>query len=298
MKNDSGKLEKVMENRKGVFMQIEFKKYVAAGNDFLVFREEDLVGVNYNDLAYKVCNRRFSLGSDGILIASHSNIADIKMLYYNSDGSQGEMCGNGIRSFSKYIYEESIVEKECFTIETLDGLKYIELTVEKGEVKQISVNMGKATLEAKKIPVMIESDIVIDEVLDLGFKKYKYSAVRLGVPHLVIFMDKVDKSNINEYGKKIENLDIFPEKINVNFVEVVDSNNIEIFTWERGAGRTLGCGTGSSSAVYLGNYKNLLSNEVNVKTEGGALKVLIDEDIYMIGSAELIASGKLLYRRD
>ncbi len=278
---------------------LKFDKYVAAGNDFVIFDGRECLGVDYNDLALKVSNRHFGIGCDGIMICENSTIADIKMLYYNSDGSQGEMCGNGIRSFTKYIYDYGIVKKKSISIATLAGIQYIELkTDEFDRASEIRVNMGRPIFEGAKIPVTIHKEKILEEELKIDDRDFKFSAVLVGVPHVVIFVDDIANIDINDIGRKIENHEFFPNKTNVNFVKIIDRNEINIYTWERGAGRTLGCGTGSCASVVIGNLLNKLDNKVKVNTEGGHLEVELKDDyeIIMTGSASHIARGEYLYQ--
>lgn len=276
---------------------MKFDKYQAAGNDFIIINGLVEHDENYNDLALKICDRHFGIGADGLMICVRSNVSDIKMIYYNSDGSQGEMCGNGIRSFSKYIYDHKIVEKKSISIETLAGIKYVYLEVDgEDNVENIKVDMGYPIFEPLKIPVDIEKNGVFEEELDIEGETYTYSALKVGVPHAVIFVENIDDYDINNLGGKIERHGTFPQNINVDFVEVIDRDNIEIYTWERGAGRTLGCGTGSCASVVIGKRLDLLNNSVKVKTEGGNLSIELrdDEKIYMIGNAVHIANGHFL----
>ena len=276
---------------------MRFDKYVAAGNDFIIFNGIGKSGVDYNKLALNVCNRHYGIGADGIMVCEDSLVGDIKMLYYNSDGSQGEMCGNGIRCFSKFIYDYGIVEKQEISIETLDGIKDISLKINAvNQIQEIKVNMGYPTFEPDKIPVQLDKDKVIEKVIIIDGKEYIYSAVLVGVPHVVIFLDDINEIDIDQLGKKIENDPIFPRKTNVNFIEILDKENINIYTWERGAGRTLGCGTGSCSSVIIGKILGKLDSKVSVNTEGGNLRVELGENlkINMIGNATHIAKGEIL----
>ena len=276
---------------------MKFDKYQAAGNDFIIVNGLDKQNEDYGNLARKICDRHFGIGADGLMVCKNSNVSDIKMLYYNRDGSQGEMCGNGIRSFSKYIYDHKIVEEKKISIETLAGIKYVFLkTDDSGFVENIKVDMGYPIFEPLKIPVDIEKNEVFEEEMNLEGRLYTYSALKVGVPHAVIFVDDIGDFNINYIGRKIEEHKLFPENINVNFVKVIDRDNIEIYTWERGAGRTLGCGTGSSPSVVIGKRLDKLNSNVDVKTEGGNLKIELEEDekIYMIGDAIHIAKGSFL----
>lgn len=276
---------------------MKFNKYQAAGNDFIIINGLEKQDEDYKDLALKICDRHFGIGADGLMICKRSNVSDIKMLYYNRDGSQGEMCGNGIRSFAKYIYDHKIVQKKSISIETLAGIKYVYLELDgEDNVKNIKVDMGYPIFEPLKIPVDIEKNEAFEEELDIDGELYTYSALKVGVPHAVIFVDDIADYDINNLGEKIEKHEIFPQNINVDFVEVIDRDNIEIYTWERGAGRTLGCGTGSCSSVVIGKRSDRLNSSVNVKTEGGNLSIELrdDEKIYMIGDAVHIANGYFL----
>ena len=280
---------------------MRFDKFVAAGNDFIIFNGMEEQKTEYSELALKVCDRHFGIGADGIMVCKKSDIADIKMLYFNSDGSQGEMCGNGIRSFAKYIYDHKIVEKQSISIETLDGIKYIDILRDELEkASMITVDMGYPTFKASEIPINLNKEKIVGEIITIDEKKYEYSALLVGVPHVVIFIEHIDEVDINELGKKIENHPLFPKKTNVNFIEVIDHNNINIYTWERGAGRTLGCGTGSCASVVVGNMLNILSDKVHVNTEGGNLRVELKENhkIYMTGSATHIAKGEFFSKED
>ncbi|MBW4827082.1 MAG: diaminopimelate epimerase [Clostridiaceae bacterium] len=275
---------------------MKFTKMVAAGNDFILYNGFDYTVNNYSNLAKKSCNRHFGIGADGIMVCEKSDVADIKMIYYNSDGSRGEMCGNGIRCFSKYIYENKILNKKSFTIETLAGIKTIWLEINDDTVEIIKVNMGVPIFESNMIPVSIDSDEVLLESIVIDGINIMFSSVLVGVPHTVIFVDDIKHVDINGLGEKLESHSIFPEKTNVNFVEILDRNNINIYTWERGAGRTLGCGTGSCASVVLGKKLGKLNNIVNVKTEGGQLQVELKDNynIYMKGGATTICTGKML----
>ncbi len=273
---------------------IEFDKYVAAGNDFIIFDGKKDLPDDYGKLALTICDRHFGLGADGIMVSKESSIADIKMVYYNSDGSQGEMCGNGIRSFSKFIFEKGIIRKKSISIETLAGIQYVEIFENSlGKAEKISVNMGQPIWKGKDIPTSLDKEEVINETIVIDDKAYLFSAILMGVPHVVIFVEDIKNIDINGLGREIEVHDYFPRKTNVNFIEVVDRDKINIYTWERGAGRTLGCGTGSTASVLIGNRLGLLNDYVQVKTEGGSLEISIADDYnaFMIGSANHIGQG-------
>lgn len=275
---------------------MKFDKYVAAGNDFILFNgiEENIKA--YNDLALKVCDRHFGIGADGIMVCENSDVADIKMIYYNSDGSQGEMCGNGIRSFVKYVYDYGIARSKSIAVETLAGIKYVTMETDNlGEVASITVDMGEPIFHGSKIPIEINKEKIIQEIISIDGNKYRFSALKVGVPHVVIFVKDIKEININDLGRKIETYPLFPRKTNVNFVEIIDHNNINIYTWERGAGRTLGCGTGSCASVVIGNLLDKLYKKVSVNTEGGSLVIEWRDDykILMSGNATHIARGEI-----
>lgn len=266
----------------------------AIGKDFIVFEGIKYHIEDYSKLAIKACDSYFSFGVDGILVCENSNIADIKMIYYNSDGSEGEICGNEIICFAKYVYEEGLVNKEEFTVETLEGIKPVYLEVRNNEVKNIMVNMGRPIFTPKDIPVNINKDKVIEEILQIDGCNIVFSSVLVGVPHTVIFVNDIRDIDINEIGKKIETCSLFPKKTDVNFVEILNRNNISIYTWKRDIGRTLSSGTGSCAAVGIGNLIGKLGTNVNVKTEGGDLQIQIkDDEIYMKGGANRICDGIL-----
>lgn len=276
---------------------MEFTKMEAAGNDFVLFNGFKYNIENLGALAKKACDRHYSVGGDGIMVCENSNIADIKMIYYNSDGTEGEMCGNGIRCFSKYVYENNFINKTEFTVETLAGIKTIVLELDgNNKVKTIMVNMGKANLKPSTIPVIFNRERVLEEKLEIDGEEVIFSSVLVGVPHVVIFVDNIENININELGKKIENHPIFPQKTNVNFIKIAKRNKIHIYTWERGAGRTLACGTGASASVFIGNLLGKLDNKVKVMAEGGELEIQIKENhqIFMKGGANTICKGIFL----
>ncbi|QXM05569.1 diaminopimelate epimerase [Crassaminicella indica] len=273
---------------------MKFTKMHGAGNDFVLFNGLEQKIDDYGKLALQVCDRHFSVGGDGMMVVEKSNIADMKMIYFNSDGSQGEMCGNGIRCFAKFVYDNKILDKEIFTVETLAGIKTIWLDVEKDRVKSVKVNMGKPIFNAKDIPVAYKEQRVIEKNIEINGQKIIFSSVLVGVPHTVIFVDSINDIDINELGRKIENHPIFPKKTNVNFVEINSRNSINVYTWERGAGRTLACGTGCCSSVVVGNVLNKLDKKVEVRAEGGIIEVEIKDEfeIFMKGTATTICVGE------
>lgn len=271
---------------------IEFQKLHGLGNDFIIINGINKEIGNLNDLAKKVCNRNFGIGSDGMIIVKESQIADIKMLFYNADGSQAPMCGNGIRCFAKFVYDNKILNKISFTVETLGGIMKPEVFIDDLKVKSVTVNLGKPIYSSKLIPVLSENDTFIDEEIEVENNKYNISAVIIGSVHAIIFTPNLESIDIEKIGPIIEKHKIFPEKINVNFCKIIDNNNIEVLTWERGVGKTLACGTGASAAAIIANKLYNLNNIINVHLLGGSVTIeTIDREVYMNGPAELICSG-------
>ncbi|WP_432204509.1 diaminopimelate epimerase [Cetobacterium somerae] len=275
---------------------MKFSKMQGAGNDFLLFDGVKNKYENYSEMARKLCDRRYGVGGDGIMIAEESQIADIKMTYYNSDGSKGEMCGNGIRCFSKFVYEEGIIKKNKIIIETGDGIKEARLTISGEKVDLVTINMGKARLSSKEIPILTEKENVINEIISINGEQLKYSGVLIGVPHAIVISEDLDNVDVNGIGKIMEKNSLFPKGINVNFIQVLEKDRIKIKTWERGAGRTFACGTGSCSGVYIANLLDLVDKEVWVETEGGLLKIELQKDeIFMTGGAETTFKGEVIW---
>ena len=275
---------------------MRFWKLQGIGNDFIAIdgRYDNINSDEYGSLAKKVCHRRFSVGADGLLVVKNSNLADIEMVYYNSDGSRASMCGNGLRCFVKFVYDNNIVNKEEFKVYTLDGIKKIKINLSNNEIDTITVNMGRGSFKSKDIPVNSNKDKFINEEINVLDQKFIISSMLMGVPHAVVFVDDINMDEIHKYGPIIEKHQVFPKKTNVNFVKIIDEKNILVRTWERGCGYTLGCGTGITASVIISNYLNKVENHVNVTSEGGSIIIdLINDEAYMTGKAEKICEGNL-----
>ncbi|MDU3335466.1 diaminopimelate epimerase [Paraclostridium bifermentans] len=274
---------------------MNFWKLHGVGNDFIAIdgRFDNKDSNDYSDLAKKVCHRRFCVGADGLLVVKTSDISDVEMVYYNSDGSRANMCGNGLRCFCKFVYDNNIVKDTEFSVYTLDGIKKISLNIESEKNYTIRVNMGKPNFNPKNIPVNTNKEVFIKEKLLIDNKEVEVSSILMGVPHTIVFVDELIKEDIYKYGKLIEENEIFPNKTNVNFVKVDDKDNIHVYTWERGCGYTLGCGTGMTASVILANYLGKTNEIVNVKSEGGSVRIELLDDVYMIGNAVKICEGTL-----
>lgn len=261
------------------------------GNDFVVLEDRDGKFLNReSEIARIICDRHFGIGADGILLIRNSDEADVEMVIINSDGSYAAMCGNGIRCFAKYVYDEGILKKNKISIKTGDGIKIAEIIEETGVAKSVRINMGLPSFIPSEIPALTNEEI-IDYSVEINNKNYKLNSMLMGVPHTVIL------GNLNNFdvceGSYIEkNKEIFPEGTNVNFCEVVDKAHIKVKTWERGAGATLACGTGCCASVVACNKLGLINKKAEVSVPGGVVEIEIcDEAVYMTGSAAITFRG-------
>lgn len=274
-------------------VELVFWKMHGLGNDYILvdnrggwLREEKL-----SQLAQKLCRRRFSVGADGLLLVCGSTVADVKMRIFNADGSEAEMCGNGIRCLAKYCYENRIVGRSEMRIETLAGVKTVWLDVAEGRVKSVTVDMGSPIFRREHIPVAGEGEF-IDEELKVNDKVFRATCLSVGNPHCVIFVEDVDGFPVERYGPIIEKSPLFPKRINVEFVQVIRRDLIKVRVWERGVGETLACGTGACASVVAGNMLGKVDNECAVRLLGGELKVKYsDSRIFMSGPAETVYKG-------
>jgi diaminopimelate epimerase len=273
---------------------MKFWKMHGLGNDYVVIdnRDAKISDREASELAVKLCKRRFSVGADGVLFVSNSTVADVKMRIFNADGSEAEMCGNGIRCFAKYCYENDITQKSEVIVETLAGNKRTWLTVENGVVQSVMVDMGIPELERSKIPMAGQGKF-INEDLQVDGDTYKATCLSVGNPHCVIFVDSVDDFPVELVGSKIENHQLFPKRTNVEFAQVLGENEVKVRVWERGCGETLACGTGACATVIAGNLLEKLGGEVRVHLLGGDLEVEYADCLLMNGAAEKVFEGTL-----
>ena len=275
---------------------LRFWKMHGLGNDYIVINNMDgrINSESMSELAKTLCQRRYSVGADGLLFACKSEKADIKMRIFNPDGSEAEMCGNGIRCLAKFCYENRITKKREMTIETLAGIKRIWLyTDELGkEVKTVKVDMGEPSFEREAIP-MLGKGKFIDEELEVDGERYKASCVSVGNPHCVIFTEEIDHVPVEEIGPKIEHHELFPKRVNVEFVQVISPKEIKIRVWERGVGETLACGTGACASVVVSHILGKTDKKVKVNLLGGSLEIYYDGRIFMEGPAVKVFAGKL-----
>ena len=281
---------------------VKFEKYQGLGNDFIIVNEKELIekGIpDYNEFAALVCDRHFGIGADGLLILKY--VANMPfMFYYNSDGSQAPMCGNGIRCFAHYIKNNNIVGEDTFVVKVVPGDLTIETHQEEENDFWAKVNMGKPIFAVNKI-IKTDKEEFINEKIMINNEEIEISYIFMGTDHAVVFVENLTKVNVVELGAAIENYtELFPKKTNVNFVQVKDRKNIEIITWERGAGLTLACGTGATASSVVANYLGLVENKVNVRVPGGELIIEAngkDSDAFMTGPSEKIAEGNYMIKR-
>jgi len=273
---------------------MKFWKMHGLGNDYIVIdnRDEKIREDKTNALARKLCERRFSVGADGLLLVYDSAIADARMRIFNADGSEAEMCGNGIRCFAKYCYENNIAKKKELKIETLAGIRKVWLTVKDGEVKGAKVDMGSPVLERSSLP-MLGRGKCIDEDLEVDGERFKVTCLSVGNPHCVIFVEDIRNFPVNQIGPKIEGHKLFPKRVNVEFVKVLNKGELSVRVWERGVGETLACGTGACASVVAGNLLKKVDNKATVHLLGGDLEIEYSGSILMTGPAEKVFEGEL-----
>lgn len=275
---------------------MKFTKIHGLGNDYLYINNLKGNIKDLNNLSIKLCDRHLGIGADGIITLENSKVADYKMRIFNSDGTEAEMCGNGIRGLAKYIYDNKISNKENLTIETKSGIRSIELIVKDNKIDSCIVDMGEIILNSKDIPVNIEKDKCINEKIKIDNKTYEFTSISVGNPHCVIFLEAIDKLNLNDIGYKLEHHPIFPNKTNVEFIEIIDKNNIKMRVWERGSGETLACGTGATASVVAGVLTNKLNNNCTVHLPKGILNVYYNKNTnhaYLKGTNETVFEGKI-----
>lgn len=275
---------------------MKFTKMHGIGNDYVYVNCFEESVKNPAEVSKFVSNRHFGIGSDGLILISPSAIADFRMNIYNADGSQAEMCGNGIRCVAKYVYDYGLTDKTEISVETLAGIKYLRLQVENGKVASVEVNMGAPILEPKEIPVAVEESPVVNVPVEVKGKIYHMTCVSMGNPHAIIFMNNVKDLDIEAIGPYFENHMVFPKRTNTEFVEVLDRNTVNMRVWERGSDETLACGTGACATTVACILNDKTENEVTVHLLGGDLKIRWDREanqVYMTGPATVVFDGEI-----
>ena len=278
---------------------MKFTKMQGLGNDYVYVNCFKETVENPSSVAKFVSNRNFGIGSDGLILICPSETADFQMVMYNADGSRGEMCGNGIRCVAKYVYDYGLTDKTCISVETLGGIKYLDLTVEDGKVRLVKVDMGEPHLAPEEIPIaMDDKDVgkVLDEEIDVDGTVYRMTGVSMGNPHTVVYMDDLKGLEIEKIGPKFESHPRFPQRINTEFAHVLDEHTVEMRVWERGSGETLACGTGACAVAVASILNGLTKRSVTVKLLGGDLMIEWNEEnghVFMTGPAEVVFDGEI-----
>lgn len=277
---------------------VNFVKMEGLGNDYVYVdctKFDDKRVEEISKMAKKISDRHFGIGSDGLILICKSDIADFRMRMFNSDGSEAEMCGNGIRCVAKFVYDNGLTNKEQINIETLAGIKKIDLTVEDGKVALATVNMGRPILEAEKIPVISDENPVKNLKLKAEDREFIFTCVSMGNPHAVTVIDDVDSFEIEKYGPLLEVNEKFPKKANIEFIQIIDKTHIKMRVWERGAGETLACGTGACAVCVSAILNDLVekNEEINIELLGGTLKIRWDDYVYMTGPAKTVFKGEI-----
>ncbi len=277
---------------------MKFTKMHGIGNDYIYVNCFEEKVENPEKLAVTLSDRRFGIGGDGLILIMPSDTADFRMRMFNADGSEGMMCGNGTRCIGKYVYDYGLTDKTSITLQTKSGIKKLELYPDKSnKIAQVKVDMGKAILKPSDIPVRSDGDTFINQPVTVNSKLYNMTCVSMGNPHAVIFTDGIDMMDLEKTGPLFEKHELFPERVNTEFVEVIDSKNLRMRVWERGSGETLACGTGAC-AVAVAAVLNGISRydeEISVSLRGGILKITYcsDGSVFMTGPACQVFDGNI-----
>ena len=282
---------------------MKFTKMHGIGNDYIYINgfEGDIVPEEMIEEIVAMSDRHKGIGGDGVIFIMSSDVADAKMRMFNADGSEGKMCGNGIRCVGKYIYEHDISHNNPLKIETASGIKTLNLEVAQGKVESVTVDMGSPILDPKLIPVDLDVEQVINYPLVVNGQEYMITCVSMGNPHCVIFTEGIDYLDLESIGPLFENNPIFPERTNTEFIEIIDDKTMKMRVWERGSGETLACGTGASASVVAAIYNNIFTRnqEIKVILKGGELYITLTSDnhVFMRGSATEVFTGEYKLKR-
>ena len=279
---------------------IKFTKMHGLGNDYVYIDcySKDVDLGNISDLAKFMSNRHFGIGSDGIILICKSDIADFKMRMFNFDGSEAEMCGNGIRCVGKFVYDKGLTNKKTIEVETLAGIKKLNLNVKNDKVETVRVDMGEPIFNPKEIPVNFDKEPVKDLKIRALDKEFSFTCISMGNPHAITIVDNTKEFNIKKYGPVLEVDEHFPKRSNIEFIEIKDKNNVKMRVWERGSGETLACGTGACATAVACNINELTERKVNVELLGGTLEIEWDEKtnhVFMTGPAVTVFEGKIKF---
>lgn len=281
---------------------MKFTKIHGLGNDYIYVDARKYKIDNPNHLSKILSNRHLGIGSDGLILLLKPTIneADFKMRIFNSDGSEAEMCGNGIRGLAKFIFDNNFSKKTKLNIETNCGIKKLDLEIKKKNLENITVDMGEIILDCDKIPVNFNGNTCINQKLKINDNDFYFTAVSVGNPHCVIFTENIENIDLEKLGPMIENNEIFPNKTNVEFIKIIDENNISMRVWERGSGETLACGTGATASVVAGILNNKLNNTCIVHLKEGTLRIYFDnltKHAFLTGGATKVFDGKIKVKK-
>ncbi len=275
---------------------MKFTKMHGCGNDYVYVNLFQEKLENPAETSIKVSDRHFGIGSDGLITIGPSDIADFRMRIYNADGSEAEMCGNGIRCVAKYVYDHKLTDKTEISVESGAGIKYLTLYIKDGKVDQVRVDMGEPILEPAQIPVVSDKDKVIDEPIEVGGKTWNMTCVSMGNPHAVVFVDDTEHFELEKYGPLFENHERFPKRTNTEFVQVISRTEANMRVWERGSAETWACGTGTCATVMACILNKKTDNKVLVHLRGGDLTIEYDENtnhVFMTGPATEVFNGEI-----
>lgn len=273
---------------------MKFTKMHGCGNDYIYVNCFEEKVENPSEVAIKVSNRRFGIGSDGLILIKPSEVADCFMDMYNMDGSRGKMCGNGIRCVGKYVYDNGIATKDVITVETLSGIKTLKVTAVNGRAELLRVDMGSPIFKPELVPVKLPGDIIIDRPVNTGFGEVRLTCVSMGNPHAVMFVEDAQNAPVHTLGRELEISEIFPEQANIEFCQVISDTEVRMRVWERGSGETWACGTGACATVVACVLNGRTKDEVTVHMNGGDVIIKYDREndtVYMTGPATTVCTG-------
>lgn len=275
---------------------MKFTKMHGCGNDYVYVNCFEETIENPSEIARFVSDRHFGIGSDGMILICPSEIADFRMAMYNLDGSEGKMCGNGVRCIAKYVYDHQLTDKTRISLETLGGIKYLDLNIKDGKVETVKVDMGEPILTPADIPVNLSGDTIINEPVEVEGSIWNITCISMGNPHAVVFVDDTKSLNLEKIGPAFEKHPIFPEQVNTEFVHVIDRKTVDMRVWERGSGETFACGTGACATAMACILNGKTEDEVLVHLVGGDLLIQYDRKtnhIFMTGPATEVFSGEI-----
>jgi len=275
---------------------MKFTKMHGAGNDYIYVNAMQEQVLNPSEIAIRISDRHFGIGSDGLVLIMTSDCADFRMRMFNSDGSESEMCGNATRCIAKFVFEKGLTDKQSVTLETKAGIKVLDMTVIDGKVSTVRVDMGEPILEPANIPMDFPGDYAIQVPVTVRGKEYLLNGVSMGNPHAVIFTEGIDALNLPVIGPDFEHNELFPKKTNTEFVEIIDNEHVRMRVWERGAGETLACGTGACAVLVAGVLSGHLHRKAQVDLLGGSLQIEWNAEnnhVYMTGDAVTVFEGEI-----